>query len=124
VKFKFLDPLSQKHNIVVHIRGSPNRTAEFVGLAGKIIPMDNRTKWNSWYAIFIVLLELKIQVETYYLAHEDELEEDILSSKDWKKLRTIKDFLVPFTRTTLFTEGDFTSIDRTLFVMDILIKYL
>ncbi len=123
VKFRLLGPLGQGHNIVVYIRGSPSRTAEFVGLTGKMIPMDNRTRWNSWYAMLVVLLELRTQVETYCLTHEDDLEEDILSPKDWKKLRTIKDFLAPFTRATLFTEGDSTSIDRTLFTMDILIKH-
>ena len=36
----------------------------------------------------------------------------------------INDFLQPFSRATLFTEGDEVSIDRTLFTMDILIKHL
>jgi hypothetical protein len=123
-KFRLLGPLGQGHNIVVHIRGSPGRTAEFRELAGRMIPMDNRTRWNSWYTMLVVLLNLRPAVEKYCQDHEDELEEDILSFQDWKKLRTIKDFLAPFSRATLFTEGDSTSIDRTLFTMDVLIKHL
>jgi hypothetical protein len=40
-----------------------------------------------------VLLEVRLAIEKYYQDHEDELEEDILSYQEWKKLRTIKDFL-------------------------------
>jgi hypothetical protein len=67
---------------VIHIRGSSNRTAKFIKFTEKMISMNNRTKWNSWYAIFIIFLKLKIQVETYCLAHEDEFKKDILFSKN------------------------------------------
>jgi hypothetical protein len=89
-----------------------------------MIPMDNRTRWNSWYDMLVVLHNVKPAVEKYCQDHENELEEDILSYQDWKKLRTIKDFLQAFSRATLFTEGDSTSIDSTLFTMDVLIKHL
>jgi hypothetical protein len=67
---------------------------------------------------------LRPAIEKYCIDYEDELEEDILSFQDWKKLRTIKDFLAPFSQATLFTEGDSTSIDSTLFTLDVLIKHL
>jgi hypothetical protein len=86
--------------------------------------MDNRTRWNSWYDMLVVLHNVKPAVEKYCQDHKDELEEDILSYQDWKKLRTIKDFLQAFSRATLFTEGDSMSIDSTLFIMDVLIKHL
>jgi hypothetical protein len=41
VRFRLLGPLGKGHNIVVHIHGSPNRTAQFVQLAGRLVPMDN-----------------------------------------------------------------------------------
>jgi hypothetical protein len=47
VRFQLLGPLGQGHNIVVYIRGSPSRIVEFRELAGRMIPMDNRTRWNS-----------------------------------------------------------------------------
>ena len=71
-----------------------------------------------------VLLNLRLVVKKYCSDYEDELEEDLLSFADWKKLRTIRDFLAPFTRATLAAEGDSTSIDSTLFIMDVLIKHL
>jgi hypothetical protein len=122
-QFRLMGPLGQAHNIVVHIRGSAGRTKEFRTLATRLIPMDNRTRWNSWYEMLRVLLDLRPAVERYCQNHEEELEEDILTPKDWKKLRTIKDFLGPFTRATLAAEGS-TSLDSTLFMMDVLIKHL
>jgi hypothetical protein len=78
---------------VVHIQGSASQTAQFKELAGRMIPMDNRTRWNSWYDMLVVLHNVKPAVEKYCQDHEDELKEDILSYQDWKKLCTIKDFL-------------------------------
>jgi hypothetical protein len=40
-----------------------------------------------------------------------------------QKFRTIKDFLVPFSRAIFFTKGDIILIDRILFIIDILINY-
>jgi hypothetical protein len=74
--------------------------------------------------MLLILLNLRSAVEKYYSDYEQELKEDILSFIDWKKLRTIKDFLAPFTRATLITEGDSTFINSTLFIMDVLIKHL
>ena len=74
--------------------------------------------------MLVMLLNLRPTVEKYCQNHEEELEENILTSKDWKKLRTIKEFLAPFSRATLFTKGDSTSLDSTLFIIDILIKHL
>ena len=74
--------------------------------------------------MLIVLLNLRPAVKKYCGNYKKELEKDILNHLDQKKLRTIKEFLGPFTRATLATEGDSTSIDSTLFTMDILIKHL
>jgi hypothetical protein len=123
-KFRLLGPLGKAHNIVVHIRGSGSRTAYFRKLAGRMIPMDNRTRWNSWYNMLQVLLEEKAHIDKYCEYFEYELQKDLLDLTDWKKLRTINEFLQPFSRATLFTEGDEVSIDCTLFTMDILIKHI
>jgi hypothetical protein len=71
-----------------------------------------------------VLLEEKAHIDKYSEHFEYELQKDLLDLTDWKKLRTINEFLQPFSRATLFTEGDEVSIDRTLFTMDILIKHI
>ena len=96
IKFRLLGPLGQGHNIVVHIRGSTGRTEEFRVLAGRLIPLDNRTRWNSWYNMLVVLLNLRPAVEKYCQDYKKELENDLLSHQDWKRLCTIKDFLASF----------------------------
>jgi hypothetical protein len=70
-----------------------------------------------------VLLNLRPTVKKYCQNYEKELKKDILTSKDWKKLRTIKEFLTPFTQATLTTKG-LTSLDFTFFIMNILIRHL
>jgi hypothetical protein len=67
------------------------------------------------------MLDLKSQVKKYCDLYEGELQGDLLSCEDWKKLKIIKDFLAPFVRATLATKEDHASIDRTLFNIDILI---
>jgi hypothetical protein len=63
-------------------------------------------------------------IEKYCENYESELEENFLFYADWKKLRTIKDFLILFSRIILVIKGDSVFINRTLFIMNILIKYL
>jgi hypothetical protein len=46
-KFRLLEFLSKTHNIVIHIRNSDDRANYFRKLIKKIIPIDNRTKWNN-----------------------------------------------------------------------------
>jgi hypothetical protein len=73
--------------------------------------------------MFLILLELKGMVKQYCEDYESEFKEDFLSHANWKKLRTIKDFLTLFSRITLATEGDSVFINRTLFTIDVLIKH-
>jgi hypothetical protein len=123
-KFRFLEFFSKIYNIVIHIRSSDGRADYFRKLIKKIIPIDNRTKWNSWYNIFQILLEQKTYVNKYYKNFEREFQKDLLDFTDWKKFRTINNFFQPFSRTILFTEGDEISINCTFFTINILIKHL
>jgi hypothetical protein len=52
----------------------------------------------------------------------ESLQDDYLSPQDRETLSTTANFLQPFYRATLKTEGDHATIDRRLFTMDILIK--
>ena len=81
-QFKLLGPLGKGHNIIVHIGRSPAHTDIFRKLAGRLILMDNRTRWNSWYEMLLVLLLLKGKVEDYCKKYENELEEDLLSHEN------------------------------------------
>jgi hypothetical protein len=121
--FRVLGPLGKLHNIVVHIRSSAGRTKEFKILAERMIPLDNRTRWNSWHEMLVVADQKAGAIDTYTKNHFATLEADYLSPEDWKRLRTIKEFLQPFHRATLETQGDHATIDSVLFTMDILIQY-
>jgi hypothetical protein len=80
-RFCLLGPLDQGHNIVSHIR-SAIHTARFKQLAGRLIPIDNCTRWNSWYKMLVVLLNLRPVVEKYCVDYKEELKEDILNHPD------------------------------------------
>jgi hypothetical protein len=99
------------HNIVVYIRGSTACITEFLELIGRRIPLNNCTRWNSWYIILVIALELRLVVEKYFQNHELDLEDDELSNVDWRRLCTIMEFLEPFSQATLYTKGDIAAID-------------
>ena len=81
-----MGPLGKMHNIIIHIHGSTAQITEFLELAGRLIPLDNHTRWNSWFNMLVVLLNLRPVVEKYCQDHKDELKDDILTPKDWKML--------------------------------------
>jgi hypothetical protein len=122
-KFRLLGPLGKLHNIIVDIRSSANRTAEFLALATRMIPLDNRTRWNSWYNSLVVTNKLAAAVDTYTKDHWTDLGDDFLTPEDWAKLRTIEEFLKPFHTATLKLEGHKATLENVLFTMDIIIQY-
>jgi hypothetical protein len=71
-----------------------------------------------------ILFEQKTYVNKYYKNFKRELQKDLLNFADWKKFRTINNFLQPFSRAIFFIEENEISINRTLFIIDILIKHL
>jgi hypothetical protein len=73
--------------------------------------------------MFLIFLELKGIIKQYYEDYESELKENLLFYADWKKLRTIKDFFTPFLRVILVIKGDSVSINRTFFIINVLIKH-
>ena len=121
--FRVMGPLGKLHNIVVHIRNSAGRTKEFKDLAGRMIPLDNRTRWNSWFQMLAVADQKAVAIDTYSKNHFATLQADYLSPEDWERLRMIKEFLQPFHRATLETQGDHATIDSVLFTMDIIVQY-
>ena len=123
-RFRLLESLNKGYNIVVYIGGSSARTNVFRKLAGRLILMNNRMRWNSWYEMLLILLLLKEKVDDYCEKYKSKLEEDLLSREDWKKLDIIKDFLIPFSRVILTTKEDDISINFTFFNIDILIQHL
>jgi hypothetical protein len=112
---KVMDVLSKLHSIVVHIRSSGVRTAMFQARARRMIPLDNSTRWNSWFDMVSVALDLEMEVDHYIKKHPD-LEEKALSlnNRDWEMLRTIATFLSYFKKILLQNEGDSQCLAQTL----------
>ena len=120
---KNMGPLGKLHNIAVYIRNSPNRTKEFKDLAGRTITLDNRTRWNSWFLMVEAAMECHSAIDVFVKNHSD-LDDDYLERSDWKKLEQTRGFLKPFYQATMHAQGDSATVDRVLFVMDILIQHL
>jgi hypothetical protein len=73
--------------------------------------------------MLIVALEKAAAINTYAKTYLTILEADYLTLNDWKRLRTIKDFLQPFHQATLKTQGDNATLNKVLFTMDVLIQW-
>jgi hypothetical protein len=61
-----MGPLGKIYNIIVYIRGLTARIAEFLELVGRRILLDNRIRWNSWYTMLVIALELRPAVKQYF----------------------------------------------------------
>ena len=82
------------YNVITHIRSSNAHYNHFIAIALRAVPMDNETRWNSWYKIILVALELRAAIGKYQEEYINEFDkEDILNATDWKALESIRDFL-------------------------------
>ena len=115
--------LGKLHNIAVHIRGSPARSQDFITLAGRGLPLDNETRWNSWYTMLKAALEISGGIHAYLEKWLNDLRDDYLEFDDWECLKEIASFLAPFHRATLATEGTGGTLDKVLLSMDILFQH-
>jgi hypothetical protein len=122
--FREMGLLGRLHNIVVHTRSSPGRMNQFRSFAGKMIPLDNSTRWNSWHSMLSTALKKESAVDSYIKANFKSLEKDVLGPQDWASLRAISEILEPFHFATLDTEGDDATLDKTLISMDTLKEHL
>ena len=115
--------LGKVHNTALHIRADNFRYNQFKKRAGRVLPLDNDTRWNSWFHLLNVTLEKQDHVKWYQEKNYDTLKNDFLTIDDWKTLRDTRDFLQPFWRITQITESHKTTLDSTLFTMDVLRKH-
>ena len=122
--WKDIGPLGKLHAIVAYMRASELLYNEFLNAAGRMIPMDNDTRWDSWYTMNEVACELEGHVDTFVKNHRKAIGKHALTPDDWDTLREINIFLKPFEKVTKRTQGDLDSIERTLVTMDILVKHL
>jgi hypothetical protein len=100
-----LGPMGKLHNNIIHIYKLANYITWFKDRAGKIIPLNNHTRWNSWFTMLSVALEDKVKAELQlYVEHYQDniLKDDILITSKWVYLHIIYDFLQSFYEATLF----------------------
>jgi hypothetical protein len=99
-----MGPIGKLHNYVVHICSSANRMTWFIERASKMIPLNNWTRWNSWFLMLCVALEDKVKagLQLYIENYEDDLKDDVLLTSEWIHLCMIRDFLQSFYEATLF----------------------
>jgi hypothetical protein len=118
-----MGPLRKVHNIAVHIRADDYRYNLFKKRAGRVLGLDNDTRWNSWFRLLNVTLEKQEHVKWYQDKYYDSLKDNYLTPEDWQTLRETRNFLQPFWRITQLTEGYRATLDQTLFTMDVLHKH-
>ena len=119
-------PLGKLHNIVVFIQRSLQRSDNFrTYLAGRLIPRDNSTRWNSWFRMLNTALKEGMQPALdVYTASQLDLSQDQLSSKDWETLGHFHGILKNFEEATLSSEGYKDTIDKVLTSMEFLLDSL
>jgi hypothetical protein len=125
-----LGALGKLHNIIVHIRASPQRTKSFETQAGRRIPLENCTRWNSWFQMLDAIfkdpkkMEVEIAISHYYQEHSESLPFDALDTRDWSLLRTIYEYLSVFNSATLIGEGYEATLHFTYMNLDIIHTFL
>ena len=118
-----MGPLGKVHNTAVHIRADNYRYNMFKKRAGRVLGLDNDTRWNSWFLLLNVTLEKQEHIKWYQDKHWEGLGDDYLTPEDWQILHDTRDFLQPFWKITRLTEGHKATLDSTLFTMDVLHKH-
>ena len=62
-------------------------------------------------------------IDTFTKNHWTKLQKDFITPEEWKKLCLIREFLKPFHKATLNTQGHKATLDSVLFTMDVLLRY-
>jgi len=121
--------ISKIYNLVVYIRASPNRTNEFEAITRRSIPLNNCTRWNSWFRMLSVALKTKVlnTLRNYTETHVAKStidKRDELSPSNIALCRAIEQFLSIFDSATLFLERQQATIERVLEAMEIIKEHL
>lgn len=113
------------HNLVVWIRSSTQRYQASLQAAGRMIPQDNLTRWNSWYRMIHIAIALRKELNSFMDDRhlESDIRLDYLHPEHWQELQEIHDFLQPFYEITKDTQWDKTSLDEVIYSMDFLVTH-
>ena len=71
------------YNIVIHIHSAANCVKEFKALTGRLIPLNNWTRWNSWYLMLLIAIKKVGAIDTYLKNNFAILKNNYLSLSDW-----------------------------------------
>jgi hypothetical protein len=122
-QWRKLGSLGKLHNINVWTHASTERYNDFVATIGRAIPLDNDTRWNSWFTEIDIALLKRKELRDWIDEHWNELGDDVLSREDWQELEDIKEFLQPFVDCTLNTQRITATLDPTFESMELIIKH-
>ena len=109
--------MSKLHNLVIHICAFVSCMTEFVESAGWRIPLDNCTRWNSWYHMLQIAQKqaikeiLVLYIEKYRDTNTID-KKDILNSEDWNQLCMISSHLTIFERAILHLQENCMTLER------------
>jgi len=98
------------YNLIIYIRASPNRINEFKELSGKLIPLGNCIRWNSWFHMLYITLKTEVLnvLRNYTEAHIYKgtiNKRDKLTPSNIALCYIIEQFLSIFKSATLFLKG-------------------
>ncbi|KAG7418782.1 Zinc finger BED domain-containing protein DAYSLEEPER [Fusarium oxysporum f. sp. rapae] len=115
--------LAKLHALAVHIRSSALHNDQWYDAVGKQLGIDNITRWSSWHRAITVALNKKPQIIQFTAEHDNDLEGNTLSSRDWEMLERTLEFLQPFYEAKLEAEGAMASISQSLELLDLLLGH-
>ena len=115
--------LAKLHALAVYIRGSALHNDQWYDAVGKQLGIDNITRWSSWHRVITIALNKKPQIIQFTAEHDNDLEGNTLSSRDWEMLERTLEFLQPFYEATLEAEGAMSSISQSLELLDLLLGH-
>lgn len=123
-RWREIGALGKIHNIAVWLRRSPDRYQQFIDLAGRMLPRDNDTRWNSWLTMLEAAIDLESYIRVFIDKNWDEMSKNSLDRNEWDTLIETRDILKPFRDATLVLERDNTTLDQVLESMDYLISHV
>jgi hypothetical protein len=115
--------LAKLHALAVYIRSSALHNDQWYDAVGKQLGIDNITRWSSWHRVIATALKKKTQIIQFIAEHDNDLEGNTLTSRDWEMLERTLEFLQPFYEATLEAEGDMASISQSLELLDLLLGH-
>jgi len=77
--FRVIGLLRKLYNIIIHSHALAGRMKDFKAYVGQRIPLNNRTRWNSWFYILKITLKKELEINKYIKANFNKLKEDYLS---------------------------------------------